>query len=173
MVGPALASSPPLCTGQSSKCNATDLPSMIELGSQEFWDRLRRDPQLLAAEVCMVDTVDLNGTLHRHPALRAWVNAAHEVARLEEARAEWAVTKARAQVLIRLRAEGTVAKGKTVNVMEAETELDEHVLVVTEQYLVAQERRGVLRAMASALEDRMQMLIQISARQRQEMRDHQ
>lgn len=145
-----------------------------ELGSDAFWDRLDADPARLAAEVCAVDLVRLDETLQRHPALRAWVNAAHEAARIAEERAKWELTKARASALVRARAEldPVSKKAKAVAVLEAETELDAAVMELTAALLAAQERRGALRAMADALEDRKDMLIQIAAKARQEAKDY-
>lgn len=146
----------------------------MDLGSLEFWEQLAKNPTTLAATVCTIDVVNLNETLQRHPALRAWVNAAHEAARIAEARAEWEVTKARARALLVLR-NLTDANGskKTVQVLEAEVEDHEQVQGATQRWLDAQEKRGALRAMADALEDRKDMLIQIAAKQRQEQREYQ
>jgi hypothetical protein len=147
----------------------------MELGSREFWERLSLEPEKLAAEICSVDVVNLDVTLQHHSALRAWVNAAHESARIAEGKAEWEVTKARARATLKGKEEKDphTEKPKTVEVLKAETETDTEVVRCTEALFLAQEKRGVLRAMSSALEDRLQMLIQISAKQRQEVRDSQ
>lgn len=133
---------------------------MTDLGSNEFWERIQREPARLAAEVCFVDVVNLVETLQKHPGLRAWVNAQHEVARIEEERAKWELTKARARAL--LDAKGTVDERK------AAAEIAPAVIAAQEALFGTQEKRGALRAMADALEDRLQMLIQIAAKQRQE-----
>jgi hypothetical protein len=144
-----------------------------ELGSEEFWQQLGTNPARLAAAVCFVDVIRLEETLQRHPSLRAWVNATHEVARLAESRAEWELNKARAVALLesRAQADAQTGKAKTVDVLRAESEVAPAVVAAQQELFAAQEKRGALRAMADALEDRKDMLIQLSARQRQEMRD--
>lgn len=147
----------------------------VELGSKEFEVRLRGDPARLAAEVCSIDVVNLDKTLQEHAALRAWVNATYEMARIALERAEWEVTKTRATVLLRVAREAERPdgkKGKTVGVMEAEVTLAPEVVVVEEARHAVQERCGALRAMADALEDRKDMLVQIAAKQRREQTDY-
>jgi hypothetical protein len=142
---------------------------MVDLGTQDFWKRLRSDPAQLAAEVCTVDVVALDETLQKHPALRAWVNAAHEVARIAEERLKWELTKTRAVVLLREKKRGP---NKTVSVLEAEVDSSVEVEEATNKLLAQQEVRVALRAMANALEDRKDMLIQIAAKQRKELEDY-
>lgn len=137
---------------------------MTELGSQEFWQRIQADPARLAAEVCFVDVAQLELALQKHPALRAWVNAQYEVARIEEERAKWTLTVARARAL--LAATGTVDERKAV------ADTADSVQAAQEALFVVQEKRGALRAMVDALEDRAQMLIQLSANNRKEAKDY-
>ena len=141
----------------------------VDLGSKEFWERLESDPKKLAAEVAFVDLTNLEEVLRKQPSLRAWVNAAHEVARIEEGRAEFALTKARARATLRAQ---EVHKVKTGDVLKSEAALDPEVISCTEALFVAQRKRGALRAMADALEDRLQMLIQLSANQRKEKNEY-
>lgn len=147
---------------------------MTPLGSKEWWDRFSIEPQKLAAEVCMVDVVNLDLTLQGHPSLRAWVNAVHEGARIEEEQAKWRVTKARA--LAFLKGKGSpdpdTGKGKTVDTLNAEADSDESVVQAQEELFAIQKKRGSLRAMADALEDRKDMLIQIAAKRRKEQEDY-
>lgn len=147
---------------------------MIELGSADFWNRLKQDPELLAAEVCSIDLGDLDTTLQHHPALRAWVNAAYEGAAVEVEQAKWNVGKARAvaTLTVKKQKDPDTAKPKTVQVLAAEVDDDENVGQCNIDLWRALEKRGALRAMAHALEDRAQMLIQISAKQRQEAKDY-
>lgn len=140
-----------------------------ELGSPEFWLRLQSDPAALAALVCFIDIVDLDTTLQHHAALHAWINAAHEVARVDEERARWALTRDRAVALLQARGvDPHTKKPKTVDVLDAEADSSDAVQSATAALMAAQEKRGALRAMASALEDRKDMLIQIAAKRRQE-----
>lgn len=142
----------------------------MELGSQEFWERLRTDPALLAHEVCRIDLADLQGTLQHHAGLRAWVNAAYETARVQEERAKWALTKAEARATLRARDEPDPATGKakTVAVVAAEVAEEPEVQACTARLLDAQQQVAALRAMAHALEDRKDMLVQLSANMRAE-----
>lgn len=142
---------------------------MTDLGSAAFWQRMVTEPERLAAEVCFIDITDLDKTLQRHASLYAWVCAAHEAARIHEERGKWDVTTARARALMTAKTTPDAAnKAKTVQVIEAEVELDETVRAATTVLLERQEKRGALRAMTDALEHRKDMLIQISAKQRQE-----
>lgn len=145
-----------------------------ELGSQDFWLALAKDPARLAAEVCSVDVVNLDQTLQKHAALRAWVNAAHEVARTTEEGLKWEETKARARALLRAKEDNDphTGKAKTVAVLEAEVTTTPEVIEHTEALLEQRKVRGSLRAMADALEDRKDMLIQIAAKQRKELEDY-
>lgn len=146
----------------------------IELGSIQFWQALDTDPNGLAAQVCGIDLVDLDGTLQRHPALRAWLNAAHETAKMAEERAEWELTCERARALLEAKStlDPHTGKSKTVDVLKAETEVNEKVGAAQASVWAAQKKRGALRAMTSALEDRVHMLVQLSANQRAERGDY-
>lgn len=147
---------------------------MIELGTKEFWEQLSKDPAFLASQICLIDLTNLDQTLQNHPALRAWVNATYESSRIAKERAEWELTKARSGALLKAKEvdDPHTEKAKTVQVLQAEVELDAAVQASTELLFLAEDRCGSLKAMSTALEDRLQMLIQISAKQRQEMRDH-
>ena len=146
----------------------------IELGSTDFWERLKTDPARLASEVCMVDVVTLDNTLQLHASLRAWVNASHEAARIQEERLKWEETKIRARAFMDSKAvaDAITGKPKTVDALKADVDLNPIVQEAREALLDQQETRGAFRAMADALEDRLQMLIQISAKQRKEMKDY-
>lgn len=146
----------------------------VELGTSDFWKRLKDDPARLAAEVCMVDIVNLDATLQHHPALRAWVNASHEVARIQEERLKWEETKTRARVYMEAHNEPdpVTNKTKTMATLEAEVDLHPHVQIIVKKLLEQQATRAAFRAMSNALEDRLQMLIQIAAKQRKELQDY-
>lgn len=144
------------------------------LGSPAFWDMLESTPESLAFEVCKIDLVNLEQTLEKHPALRAWVNAAHETAKIQEERAKWVLTRVKAKTLLESKAEKDphTDRPKTVAVLEAEVETHEDVLKATDEYLDACRVRSSLRAISDALEDRKDMLIQLGAKHRQEARDY-
>lgn len=147
----------------------------VSLGGAAFWEQLSDNPARLAAQVCLIDVHNMDRTLQRHASLRAWVNAQHETARVEEERAKWELTKTRARVLlqdVRMTADSQTGKTKTKDVAEAEVELHDDVVACTEALLTAQQKRGALRAMADALEDRKDMLVQIAAKNRREQEDN-
>lgn len=146
----------------------------IDLGTTDFWDQLKGDPARLAAAVCSVDVVKLDETLQHHAALRAWVSAAYETARITEERIKWEETKARAVALLTAKAspDPDTGKSKTVAVLNAEVDLTPEVQAIVGRLQDQQETRGTLRAMTNALEDRKDMLIQIAAKQRKELGDY-
>jgi hypothetical protein len=120
--------------------------------------------------VCAIDLVDLEATLYKHPGLRAWANAAHEVARVAEERAKWRVTTLRARKMLEAKTTPD-GKSKTVSLLAAEVDTDPEVQAAETAWYDSMDERGALRAIASALEDRLQMLIQIAAKRRQETRE--
>lgn len=145
-----------------------------DLGSPEFWQSLADSPERLAAEVCFVDLVSLEEQLAKHASLHAWVNAAHETAAVAEERAKWELTKTEARVL--LTAKGTpdvdTKKAKTVDVLKAEVAASPDVEQANIALFATMEKRGALRAMAKALDDRKDMLVQIAAKQRSEKENY-
>ncbi len=147
----------------------------MELGSPAFWDLLTTNPSLLAKKVAEIDLIDLERTLQEHPGLRAWVGAAYETARIREEEAKWGLTKAKARAFIEAKKEldPDTGKWKSVATLEAERDLSEEVNDATNELHEAQALRGSLRAISDALQDRRDMLIQISARQRQEAEEFQ
>lgn len=149
----------------------------MAIGDDAWWERLAEDPKRMAAEVCHIDVVNLDKTLRQHASKRAWFNAAHETARIEEAQAEFEVVKARARAVLRSK-EGQApglkrGQGKSVEIIKAEAETDAEYITAMEIYLDARRRRAALKAISEALEDRLQMLMQISANQRKERHDSQ
>lgn len=152
---------------------ASTITLELELGSPEFWKRLADDPRAVAAQVCSIDLVNIEQTMQHHSALRAWLNAAHESARIDEMSAEFEQTRARARAMIKAQESlsAVTGKAKTVDVLKAEVELAPEVIDADKAYVAARERTGALKAMSSAGEDRLQMLIQLASRQRAEIRD--
>lgn len=146
----------------------------MELGDKEFWTRLEKGPAQLAAEIASIDVVNLDQTLQQHASLRAWVNATHEAAIIEVEVAEYEVTKSRARALLKAKEDldPTTGKHKVGDVLKAEVEGNAEVIEREQVAHAARVKRGVLRAMSNSLEDRKDMLIQISAKQRQERRDY-
>lgn len=145
-----------------------------KLGTPAFWDQIQSNPMVIAKAVAEIDLVDMERTLQTHPALRAWINAAHETTRIEEERAKWELSKTRAEALLRVKstADPHTGKAKTVAVIDAEVETDLGVQDCQEVLLTISQKRAALRAMADSLEDRKDMLIQIAAKHRQEAGDY-
>lgn len=146
----------------------------MDLGSPEFWQQLRDNPSLLAATVCSVDVVNLDETLQHHASLRAWVGATYEMAEIEEERAKWELTKARALAMMKAKEtpDEKTQKAKILDVLKAEVEMDEQVMACMEAYLSAGEKKAALRGMIRGLEDRKDMLVQIAAKQRLEQKNY-
>lgn len=147
----------------------------MELGSPQFWDALKTNPEQLAVTVCSINAADLDRTLQEHPALVAWVVAAHESAKIVEARARWELTKAEAIVTLRAKAQDDpdTEKPKTIQVLRAEVDASPEVGEATDHLFTTQERTAALRAMVEALRDRRDMLVQLAAKQRDEQRQYQ
>lgn len=145
----------------------------IQLGTTEFWDGLRNDPAALAAKVCTIDMANLDETLQQHASLHAWVSATYEVAKIHEHRAKWEVTKAEATVRLQLRTlPEPSGKLKTEKTLDAEVEVSPEVQAAQLIHFDKQETSGALKAMTESLEDRLQMLIQIAAKQRATQKDY-
>lgn len=140
------------------------------LGTDTFWTELKERPAELARRICEVDVADLHGTLQRHSALRAWINAAHETAKIHEERCKWKLTRVRARVRFEIK-EDPDLDARTVADLDAAVELHPDVVSATDTYLDAGGVRAALRAMSDAMEDRKDMLIQISANMRREYYD--
>lgn len=147
---------------------------MIELGSAEFWSRLDREPERLAHEICSIDLTNLEQTLQQHSGLRAWLNAVYERMRIDEERAKWELTKTTAYTLLFAKetVDANTGKPKTVQILQAEVDTNPAVQEATTTLHALQQRRGAMRAITEALEDRKDMLIQIAAKHRQEAKDY-
>ncbi len=147
----------------------------MDLGNTAFWENFKTDPASLAALVCSVDVINLDRTLQQHSALRAWVGATYECARIEEEKLKWQVTKTRALALLFAKKEmdPDTNKPKALAVLAAEADIAESVQQAGAALHAQQEKRGALRAMDKALEDRKDMLVQIAAKQRKEMEEYQ
>ena len=146
----------------------------IELGSPAFWKDLKKDPSRMAFELCKIDLVDLEKTLQHQPSLTAWIVAAYETARVQEEKAKWELEVEKARALIKMKGtlDSDTGKNKTVAVLNAEVELCGPVIDLTEYLLDCQDTRAALRAIVQGLSDRKDMLIQISARHRQEAKEY-
>lgn len=149
------------------------MSTSLALGSTEFWERVEHAPAALAYELCAIDLTNLENTLQYHAAIRGWVTATHETFRIEEERAKWDLTRARASALLAAKAvaDPQTGKAKTVAVLDAEVENESTVVAAQEQLLRVQHRRGVLKAVADSLVDRKDMLVQLSANTRREQDD--
>lgn len=150
------------------------LPMPPELGTPEFWEHLKDNPARLAAQINSIDLVDLETTLQRHASLRGWVTASYETCRVAEERAKVELSRVRARVLLAAKAtaDELTKKPKTVAVLDAEVENHPDVIAAQDTLLDRMEVRGALRSMSECLGDRKDMLIQISARHRQEAADY-
>lgn len=146
----------------------------MDLGTSEFWQHLKDDPAGLARQLCTIDMVNLDRTLEQHPALRAWINAAYEVARVEEEKCKWTLTKAEAiaTLLFAKEKDPLTKKAKLATIIKAEVSNDLEVKRAMNKLHAQMEIRGALKAVVDALADRKDMLVQISANQRKERGDY-
>ncbi len=135
-----------------------DLSPLMDASTPE------RVVNVLVSNHCRIDLANLDAALSRHAALFAFAMAAFEMARVGEARAKW-----RADVVKGEQATRLLASGKTVSAAEKTIPTVPEVKTVMEELLTAQMVTGRLRALISGLEHRRDMLVQISAKQRQEM----
>lgn len=143
------------------------------LGTKQFWKRLQEDPGDLNRELCSIHLEELDETLQTHASLRAWVNSAFELAVVEEAILKWEEKKLRAKELLNVdKTDPTTQKVKTIATMEAEVELTGSVRQATANVFAQQRVTGGLRALMKALDDRKDMLVQISAKQRKELENY-
>jgi hypothetical protein len=149
----------------------TDTMAAPELGSPQFWDELEANPQRLAALVCAIRLDRLEQALQTQASVRAWINAVFERVKIEESEAEWEVTKARARALIAARSEKEDGKPPIAEIIKARAEIDPDVVAATKVWFDAQKKRGALKGLVTGLEDRVQMLQQLSANNRAEWRD--
>jgi hypothetical protein len=147
---------------------------MIELGTPAFWAELETNPARLAAEVCTIDLVNMQQTLQQHASLYAWVAATFESASVAVERAEWNVTTLKAHALLEIKAtpDPHTNKPKVVDVIKSEADVHPTVQAAMAEYLKAREKKGVLQAMTKALADRRDMLVQLSAKQREEHKSY-
>lgn len=146
---------------------------VTELGSVAFWNLLKLQPESLARSICTINLNNLEQELEQHPAIRAWVTAAYETARIKEEQAKWELTKIRSRTLLNAKEEkdSISGKAKTIQQLDAEVDIHQEVIDATTKYYEASTISGVLKAMTKGLEDRKDMLIQLAVRQREEQRD--
>lgn len=131
---------------------------MIEL------DRLLESPALEAAKLCAINLADIEDTMQKHPALFAYAAASYEVERVKEARAKAGLERIRAEVF------QIESQDKAVSRVKEEIDANPRVIAAQDILLRTQQRVAVLRAVVESLTQRRDMLIQLAARQRQEIR---
>jgi len=124
------------------------------------------DIQKVVAEYCRIDLANLDEALSRHAALYAYTVAAYEMAKVQEARAKWSLEMIKSEVFKIL---GQQDKRVTVAAAERRIPLAVTTQAGAQTLFDAQVLTARLRALVMGLEHRRDMLIQISARQRQEM----
>lgn len=125
------------------------------------FDQLAAEPERVAYELCQINLQNLGTTVAQHPGLFAFVVASYEMAKVEEARAKNAVSKAMAEYFLR-------SQAMPVTRAQSLVDSDPTVIAAKEAYIEAQAKVAPLRALVSGLEHRRDMILQISARQRAE-----
>lgn len=122
--------------------------------------------EALVADYCKIDLANLEIALSRQASLYAYTVAAFEMSKVDEARKKWQLEAAEGEVyeaLMRSSEKMTVAAANKITPKAAP------VKEAQEAIFKAQGVSARLKALVSGLEHRKDMLIQISARQRQEM----
>lgn len=128
-------------------------------------DALRDNPAFEVARICQIDTRDLDRALMTQAGLAAYAYSLHESARAAEQEAKYAYERAKAEEFSRLR-DGGAAIGQA----NEQAELGEAVSAARQAAMAKEATTRQYYALVRGLEQRRDMLIQLSARQRQEMR---
>lgn len=141
---------------------------MDDINLSEILNPTLTDDQAEAkvSEYCRIDLANLDLALSRHAALYAYSVAAYELAKVQEARAKWKLEGTKAMVFGAL-----TEKDSKIAVAAADKKIPLAIPVkeAMEEMLTIQSTVARLRGLAAGLEHRRDMLVQISARQRQEM----
>ena len=132
------------------------------------WDRLRREPAY-AAQVCDINLAALDDAMLEQPGLYAYVAAQFEAAKVDETRAKIITERVRSQVFAQLMAgEEKMAVSKADKLLAT----DEAVMKATDKHLQTRADMGMLHACLRGLEHRLQMIMQISSKQKAEARHY-
>lgn len=118
------------------------------------------------ANYCRIDLANLDTALARHPALYAYTVAAYELSKVQEARKKWEVEEAKAFTYQALQA---VDQKTSVSSADKKIPNSANVKAAMESLFSIQGVVARLKALSAGLEHRRDMLVQISAKQRQEM----
>jgi hypothetical protein len=127
---------------------------------------LKEEPEETVADLCSINLQHLETALQNQASLLAYATAAYENARVDETQAEWDLEETEAEVFNAIQEkEPGLAIGRTDKRVEA------HERVKEARRDLADKRRMVanLKALVNGLHHRRDMLVQLSARQRQEM----
>ncbi len=139
-------------------------PKEIDLTSLMDPKTPERVVNAVVSSHCRIDLANLDAALSRHAALFAYAMAAFEMAKVAEARIKWRteVVKSEEFAKIQLKGKSATAAEKLILTLDS-------VQTVMDELHASQEVTGRLRALINGLEHRRDMLVQISAKQRQEM----
>lgn len=133
------------------------------------FDKLKEAPAETVAKHCSINLANLEETMQNHPSLYAYAVASYETARAAEARAKWNEERVRAEVFNQIQDEEPgLAIGRT------ERRVDDHADVVdasAKRFRLAREV-AALKALVRGLEHRRDMIQQIAARQREELKSY-
>jgi hypothetical protein len=132
------------------------------------WEALNGDdPAAEIARVCAIDVTDMETVMQAHPALFGYASASYEVARAQQSTAEWSLDRTKAAVFEEKKAEDPKA---SVSGIKEVLENDPKVIAASNEVLQSTRRALLLKSLVNALDHRRDMIIQISARHREEMR---
>lgn len=129
-------------------------------------EALERNPALEIARLCAFDPEDLQTAMVRQPVLFGYASVCYVQARRREADAKGAYERALALAFRRQRGEGAAIG--TANEMKV---VDEDVQRARDAMVAAEAEARMFHALVKGLEHRKDMIVQVAARQREEMRN--
>lgn len=145
----------------------------MKLAPPDFSQILNPEADQLAvsqeiAEYCRIDLANLDIALERHPSLYAYTSACFEMAKVAEARAKWDLETTIANTFsIVMNKDSKMTATAAEKVVKTYPAVTQAAATHHEKMLITARMKGL----ANGLEHRRDMLVQISARQRVDMRN--
>jgi len=133
-------------------------------------EQLFREPLTVIPSLVTIDIVNLENVMINHARLVAWAVIVYEEAKSLEASAKWDLDYMRSKAQAALfQNDPKLAMGKA----EAMATSDISVSTQARKYQELQRKTSILKSLVSALEHRRDMIVQLAARQRQEIAGYQ
>lgn len=136
-----------------------DLSQILDNGTDETIVRRQ------VSEYCRINLANLDEALQRQPSLFAYASACFEMAKVNEAKAKWDMEVALSQAFqVFMDQDSKMTVGAAEKKMKSVPSVQEAVRV----YHQAMQLCARLKGLTNGLEHRRDMLVQLSARERQE-----